>query len=54
MGNVVARDGKNRICRTKETKRRVGGDGSFVRWERSGGWEVTNRLYEENEAKYGR
>ena len=32
----------------------MGGDESFVRRKRSGGWEVTNRLYEGIGAEDGR
>ena len=34
-----------RIVCTKEKERGVGGSGTFVRWERSGGWEEAERLF---------
>ena len=46
-------DGKHRIVYTKESERWMRGVRSFVRRKRSGGWEVTNRLYEGNGAKDG-
>ena len=30
---------------TKETERRIGGNGLFIQRHRRGGWEVTDRLY---------
>ena len=40
------------VC-TKEAEWWMGGCGAFVRYFRSGGWEVTERLYEECGAEDG-
>ena len=40
-----AEDGWYRSVCMKESEWRMGGIGAFVRRNRSGGWEVTNRLY---------
>ena len=41
------------VCK-KKSQSRMGGDRSFVRRKRSGGWEVTERLYEGNGVADGR
>ena len=48
-GNGVA-DGRERSICTKETERRMGGNGAFVRRKKSGEWAEAELLYEGNGA----
>ena len=55
MDKTAQRMGNERIVSMVLSERRMGGNESFVRRKRSGGWEVTNRLYEEigvNDGRY--
>ena len=49
-----AGDGRERSICTKETERRMGGIGAFVRRKWGEGWEGAERLYEGNGVEDGR
>ena len=51
---IGAGDGREHSVCKKKSQSRMGGDRSFVRRKRSGGWEVTERLYEGNGVADGR